>query len=121
MNTRRSYDMHSRGVAAEATRERLLGCGQELFLSRWYDEVTIAVVAREAGVSSQTLLNHFGSKENLFAEVVKRLAAELNERRDRAESADIAGAVAILVDDYEITGDATIRLLAIEERIPALG
>jgi hypothetical protein len=32
----------------------------------------------------------------------------------------VAGAVAALVDDYEVTGDPTIRVLALEERVAGL-
>ena len=30
--------------------------------TRWYDEVTVAELARAAGVSAPTLTNHFGDK-----------------------------------------------------------
>ena len=116
----RTYSMQSRDAAAEATRERILAAAQELFFAHWYDDVTIALVAREAGVSGQTLLNHFGGKEQLFAAVTERAGSQLVGRRDRAVPGDVPGAVAILVDDYEITGDVTIRLLAVEERLPAV-
>src|SRR5690242_17458757 len=106
----RAYSMQSREAAAEATRERILSAAQQLFFERWYDDVTIALVAREAGVSGQTLLNHFGGKEGLFTAFIERAGTELVERRERAVPGDVAGAVAVLVDDYEITGDATVRL-----------
>jgi len=112
--------MDARAAAAEATRERILDAAQRLFLGQWYEDVTLAVVAREAGVSGQTVLNHFGGKEGLFAAVVDRTSEELGSRRDRAEPGDVAGAIGILVDDYEITGEATIRLLAVEERAPSV-
>jgi AcrR family transcriptional regulator len=120
MNTTRTYSMQTRAAAVEATRERILSEAQRLFLERWYDDVTIALVAREAGVSGQTVLNHFGSKELLFAAVIERISGELQGRRNRAQPGDVAGAIAILVDDYEINGDATIRLLAVAERLPVV-
>jgi len=116
----RSYDMRSRAAASEATRMRILEPAQKLFLERWYDEVTIAVVADAAGVSGQTVLNHFGDKEGLFAAVVDRISEQMIDRRERAEPGDVRRAIEILVDDYEVTGDATMRLLAVEHRVPSV-
>ena len=99
---------------------RILEQAQALFLSRWYDEVTIATVAAHAEVSGQTVLNHFGDKEGLFAAVVDHTSGEILGRRDRAQPGDVPGAIEILVDDYEITGDASIRLLAVEHRIASV-
>lgn len=112
--------MQARDAAAQATRERIVAAAQLIFFERSYDDVTLTLIAREAGVSGQTLLNYFGGKERLFAAVIERAGAELEGHRDRAEPGDVAGAVAILVEEYEITGDATIRLLAVEERLPAV-
>ena len=47
--TSRPYRMEARQAAAEATRERILAAAADAFLSRWYDEVTVDGVAREAG------------------------------------------------------------------------
>ena len=120
MKASRSYDMRSRSAAAEATRTRILEQAQALFLERWYDDVTIAVVAEAAGVSGQTVLNHFDDKEGLFAAVVDHTSEQVLGRREQAQPGDVPGAIAILVDDYEIDGDATMRLLAVEHRIPSV-
>jgi AcrR family transcriptional regulator len=111
---RRPYRQTARAAAAAATRERILDVATGQFLQRFYDEVTLAGIAKDAGVSQQTLINHFGSKERLLQEVADRLDPE----RFRRELADdpVEGVVA----DYEPSGDATIRLLALEERVPAV-
>jgi AcrR family transcriptional regulator len=120
MSSARAYDMTSRDAAAAATRERILRAAGSAFLERWYDDVTIAEVARRAGVSGQTVLNHFGAKEELFAAAHVRLGEELRARRHAPAPGDVPAAVDALVADYEITGDATIRVLALEEKVPAL-
>jgi AcrR family transcriptional regulator len=120
MKTAKPYNMELRAAAAEATHERILVAAQEAFLERWYDEVTLAEVARRAGVSGQTIINHFGGKDQLFAEAHARLGQELVERRYSAEPGDVAQIVDALLDDYEVTGDSVIRLLALEEKVPAL-
>jgi AcrR family transcriptional regulator len=111
---RRPYRQTARAQAAAATRERILDVATEHFLQRYYDEVTLAKIAKEAGVSQQTVLNHFRSKEGLLEAAADRIDPE----RFRREQADdpVEGVVA----DYEPSGDATIRLLALEERVPAL-
>ena len=48
------------------TRARILEVANRLFIERGYDTVTVAEVAREAGVSSVTVFNHFPRKEDLF-------------------------------------------------------
>jgi AcrR family transcriptional regulator len=50
----------------DATRAALLDAAWELFSSRGFDRVTVAEVARAAGVTEKTAFNHFGSKEDLF-------------------------------------------------------
>ena len=117
---KKPYSMELRAAAAEATHERILIAAGDAFLERWYDDVTLAEVARRAGVSGQTVLNHFGGKEQLFAAANERLEQELVTRRYSAEPGDAAGAVKALMDDYEVTGDSVIRLLALEEKVPSL-
>jgi AcrR family transcriptional regulator len=48
------------------TRARIAEVANGLFLQRGFDAVTVAEVAREAGVSSVTVFKHFPRKEDLF-------------------------------------------------------
>ncbi len=48
------------------TRARISEAASRLFLERGFDAVTVAEVAREAGVSSVTVFHHFPRKEDLF-------------------------------------------------------
>jgi AcrR family transcriptional regulator len=116
----RSYSMDLRAAAAEATRERILSAAAEAFLERWYDDVTIAAVAERAGVSGQTVINHFGGKEQLATAAHQRMSDAVVSRRYTPEPGDIPALVHAVVDDYETTGDAVIRLLALEEKVPSL-
>ena len=59
--------MSTRAAAAEVTRERILAAASEAFMRGWYDDVTLRDIAADAGVALQTLVNHFGGKETLFA------------------------------------------------------
>jgi AcrR family transcriptional regulator len=71
-------------------------------------------------VALQTVVNHFGTKEQLVAAAVETLSTRIEAHRDTASADDLDGAVAIVVDHYETTGDGVIRALAMEDRIPAL-
>jgi AcrR family transcriptional regulator len=111
---RRPYRQTARAAAAAATRERILDVATEQFLQRYFDDVTLAGIAKEAGVTQQTVINHFASKEGLLQHAIDRYGPERFRREPAADP--VEGVVA----DYEPGGDATIRLLALEERVPAL-
>jgi AcrR family transcriptional regulator len=117
----RPYRMKARAAGREATRERIVRAAFELFLDEWYDEVTMRRVATAAGVALQTVVNHFGTKEALFAAVVERFAGEVHELRGTVAPGDLAAAAAAVVAQYERAGDANLRALGLEERVPALG
>ena len=116
----RPYNMRARAAATEATRERILQAARTAFLERWYDEVTLAEIAKGAGVSTQTVVNHFGTKDEILAASVDGISLEVLARREGARPGEIGRAVDLLVGDYEVTGDAVIRMLALEGRIPAV-
>ncbi len=118
---KRSYRLGARADAKQATRDRILDAVHEAMMTRWYDEVTIAELARAAGVSAPTLINHFGDKHALVAAWgQERMSANVNALRYSVEPGDIKGAARVLVTDYESTGDLVIRALALEHRIPEL-
>jgi AcrR family transcriptional regulator len=108
----------ARAAAYEATRERILAAAEEAFGAGWYDDVTLRDVAAAAGVALQTVVNHFGTKEELFAVVAERMGDRHAETRFSVAAGDVDGAIAMLVADYERTGDRTIRTLAVEEKVP---
>jgi AcrR family transcriptional regulator len=120
MKTHRAYSMELRAAAAEATRERILQAAADAFLEQWYDDVTIASVAKRAGVSGQTVINHFGGKELLAAAAYDRISEGMVSKRYAPAAGDIPALVEAVADDYETTGDAVIRTLALEEKVPSL-
>ena len=56
-----------------ATQERILVAATDLFLSRGYENTTIAQVAERAEVSRATVFWHFSDKESLFRECFNRI------------------------------------------------
>jgi AcrR family transcriptional regulator len=113
--------MSTRAAAAEATRERILDAACDAFLASWYDDVTLRDLAAAAGVALQTVVNHFGTKESLYGAAVERISDAIEARRYDVEPGDVEGAVAALIDDYDQTGDFTLRTLADEGRRAVVG
>jgi AcrR family transcriptional regulator len=60
-------------------RRRLLELGAELFTRHSYDELSMARIAREAGISKALLYHYFPSKQAYFAATLEQAAAELAE------------------------------------------
>ena len=116
----RAYTMRARAEAVEATRERIARVAMQRFLAEPYDEVTIASVARDAGVSHQTLLNHFESKDGLFAAAAERFSADLAGSREGRATSDPDSVVALLMEQFERSGDGNVRLALLQERIEAV-
>ncbi|MER6951492.1 TetR/AcrR family transcriptional regulator [Nonomuraea sp. NPDC000554] len=72
------------------TRQRIADIAMGLFMTRGFDNVTVAEVARAADVSVNTVFNYFGTKEDLFADR-QHLAVDLPKQvvqgREPGESA----------------------------------
>jgi AcrR family transcriptional regulator len=58
-------------------RRRLLELGAELFARHPYDALSMARIAREAGISKALLYHYFPSKQAYFAATLEQAAAEL--------------------------------------------
>ena len=114
MKATRTYTMGTRADGVAATRERIARSAAALFLEHPYDEVTLAGIAAAAGVSHQTVLNHFESKEGVVLGVAELLKTETLSARYDATPGDVTGAVRALVGDYERMGDANFRWAASE-------
>jgi AcrR family transcriptional regulator len=117
---KRQYRMDARARRSEATAERICAEAMEQFLSQPYDEVTLAGIARAAGVTVPTLIAHFGRKEDLFVAACEAWGGDMVEARDEAPAGDHVGAVRNLVEHYEAKGELILHLLAEEDRFAAV-
>jgi AcrR family transcriptional regulator len=118
-NATRHYNQKARAQSAEATARHIVNAFLDRLMKQWFDEITLDRVAEDAGVTVQTVVRRFGSKEGLLADAVKTLGAQINARR-AGSPGDHDRLVVNLLADYEQTGDAVIRLLALEPRHAAL-
>lgn len=112
--TRRPYRMRARAEMAEQTQRRILESVLALFAERWFDEMSLADVASRSGVTVQTVLRRFGSKDGLIAAAGEALRQQVEAYRGQAPVGDVVGAVANLMDHYEEVGDLVLRALAQE-------
>lgn len=79
----RRYSMDVRAEQAARTRERILDAALESYRERGIGSTSLQAVARRAHVSAATILNHFGSADELARVVVGRLADALRIPDDR--------------------------------------
>lgn len=112
--------MTSRADAVATTRAMMLAAARDLFLAQAFEDVTLAAIAEAAGVSHQTVLNHFESKEGVAVAVAEALQADKLTTRTPARLGDPLAAVRALVGDYEVTGDADVRWASSAERLGGL-
>jgi AcrR family transcriptional regulator len=66
------------------TRERILDAALATFGTRGYEVTSLDALAAGLGVTKQTILHHFGSKERLLDVLTDRSAAELTDALEEA-------------------------------------
>jgi AcrR family transcriptional regulator len=113
MKSKRAYVMRARAAAAEETRRSILGATLELSHEKMSLEIVLADIARRAGVSVQTILRHFGSRDGLFDAMEAFAREQITEER-ATPAGDVQAAVRVLFDHYDHRGDAALRLLGQE-------
>jgi len=66
-------------LGVDERRRQLLELGADLFTRHRYEELSMARIAREAGISKALLYHYFPSKHAYFAATLEQAAAELAE------------------------------------------
>src|SRR3712207_5774011 len=116
----RPYRQVARAAAAEQTRSRIAEAFASAIGRQWIDEVTLDEVAADAGTTRQTVIRLFGGKEGLLTAVAERIGQRAVLRR-ALPPGPLAHAVARAVaNDYEVSGDTVLKLLAQEGRYPVM-
>ena len=110
--------MVARAQAAEDTLERVLAATAELYAGRFFDEVSLDDIATRAGVTVQTVLRRFGSKDGLLEAAAERVDQEVEVPRAEVPEGDVRAAAARVVADYDRHGDVIMHFLAQERRVP---
>lgn len=115
----RPYRQKARAEAAEQTRLAILQAAVSLWREQEWDEVTLSSIAARAGVTVQTVLRRFGSKEGVVDACLGERVTDVGELRDRARTGDVRSALDVLLEHYERDGEAVLRTLNVEGRSAA--
>jgi AcrR family transcriptional regulator len=110
--------MVARARSTAALRERIIDSTEQLFEELASDRFSLDDVAAGAGTTVQTVLRHFGSKDELLRATMGRGMDRVRDERMQAPIGDVPGAVRNLVEHYEDRGDLVLRWLAEEDRNP---
>lgn len=113
----RSYRQTARAEATRETGRRILRAAAELWRERTLDELTLQAIAERAGVTVQTVLRRYGSKEGVVEAGLTEDAAGVRAERAAAPVGDLDGALATLLEHYEHDGDRVLRTLEAEGRL----
>jgi len=119
MNTSRTYVQTARAASSEATRRRIMDAFMTLVMERADLGVSLGEVAQRAGVTVQTILRKFGTRERLFEETLAYGQALVVAERE-APAGNTAAALAVLMEHYETRGESVLALLANESSHPLL-
>jgi AcrR family transcriptional regulator len=76
-----------RRLDVDERRRRLLEQGAELFSRHAYADLSMAAIARQAGISKALLYHYFPSKQAFFVATLEQQAAELAARVDDVDPA----------------------------------
>jgi AcrR family transcriptional regulator len=103
-------------------RRRLLELGGDLFTRHAYDEISMAEIAREAGISKALLYHYFPSKRDYFVATLAGGAQELRRRVEPDPDLPPVQALADALDAYlrwvEENADAYVKLFQSAGSVP---
>ncbi len=111
-----------RRLENDERRRRLLELGARLFTEHAYDEISMAQIARAAGISKALLYHYFPSKQDYFVATLADGAEELRARVEPDPSLPPVQALAVAVDAYldwiEHNADAYAKLIRSAGAVP---
>ena len=84
----------------EERRRRLLELGTELFTRHSYDELSMAAIARHAGISKALLYHYFPSKKDFFVATLQQAADDLRRTTEPREDRPPLEQLTASVDAY---------------------
>ena len=114
----RQYTMTARAEAAEETERNILAAAVALWRDHRIDDITLQMIAERAGVTVQTVIRRFGSKDGVIIACIERDASGIEAERELAAPGDVDKALDDLLAHYERDGDAVLRTLSVEDRFP---
>ena len=119
MKSERAYRQVARAESAARTRLAIIDAAVELFARVRYESLTLDAVADAAGVTRQTVIRLFGSKEGLVSAAASEKVDQVLAERESTGGVD--DALDRLVASYERVATLNWNLLVQEEAFPVIG
>ncbi|MFL5895659.1 MAG: TetR/AcrR family transcriptional regulator [Thermoleophilaceae bacterium] len=114
-----------RRLDVDERRAQLLELGTELFTKHAYDELSMAAIAREAGISKALLYHYFPSKEEYFkatlADAVADLVARTQPPADLAPVEELRHRTRAFVEWVGERRESYVKLLQSAGSVPEVG
>jgi len=107
----RPYNKKARALAEEATGQAILDAALQAFSSELFDRVTLQRIATASGVTVQTVIRRFGTKEELFEHLAEREGKRIIAEREVPAHKGLRAALDALVAHYERDGDMMINFI----------
>src|SRR5689334_6293622 len=112
-------------MPVDERRRQLLELSTELFASHSFAELSMARIAKEAGISKALLYHYFPSKHDLFVAALSQAAEEVGRRTEPDPALPPAEALAQSLDAFlawvEQNGLAYRKLLESAGSVPEVG
>lgn len=118
---KRPYRKTLRAETEKATGEAIIKAALAAFAQEPFDRVTLQSIADDSGVTVQTVIRRFGSKEALFETLVEREAPRVLASREVADDAGLPAAIDALLSHYEQFGDIILNFVSQEHLFEPIG
>ena len=96
----RAQEPAYRRLEVDERRRQLLAAGQKLFTEHAYSELSMADIAREAGISKALLYHYFPSKRDFFEATLASAAAEVAQLTQPDPSLPPLEQIRAILDHY---------------------
>lgn len=113
----RTYDMRTRQLAKDATRDAIIKAAIDTFQAERTFSITLPAVAQRADVTVKTVLRHFGSRDRLIDVSWQRLFDEIRAEREPPPDSP-ENALDVLIEHYERRGTMVLTTLGSEDNDP---
>jgi AcrR family transcriptional regulator len=110
----RPYNQVARAKGQQRTRDALIDAAVSKFFAGAWERASLEAIAASAGVTKQTLLRHFGSKEGLLEQALLRGYHEVRDQRWATPRGEISAAVENLLEHYETWGERALRIGSVD-------
>ncbi|MDZ7693631.1 MAG: TetR family transcriptional regulator [Balneolaceae bacterium] len=110
----RTYDMSRRSEKAAQTTENIIAATERLLTEKPLEKISLNAIAKESGITVQTVLRHMDSREGCIYAVAERVSSRVEKQRGGSESGNITEAIENLIEHYEQEGKLVLNLLTQE-------